>query len=152
MDDIDLALLALLQDDATRPYAALGQAVGLSPGAAPERVRKLRERGVIRRTTIDVDPAAVGRAVLAFVLVRAGAWMGGDGTADALAALPEGQEAQFTAGAAALLLKVRAASTAGLQAALRRIYGVDGVTGTEAIVVLQTFFERPAVPGSGGIR
>ena len=36
---------------------------GLSPGAAHERVRKLRERGVIRRTTIEVDPAAVGRSV-----------------------------------------------------------------------------------------
>ena len=67
MDDIDRALLGELQRDATQAYAALGQAVGLSAGAAHERVRKLRERGVIRRTTIEVDPAAVGRGVLAYV-------------------------------------------------------------------------------------
>jgi DNA-binding Lrp family transcriptional regulator len=30
-----------------------------------ERVRKLRDRGLIRTTTIDVGPAAVGRGVLA---------------------------------------------------------------------------------------
>ena len=58
VDDIDRELLALLQEDATQAYAALGKAVGLSAGAAHERVRKLRERGVIRRTTVEVDPAA----------------------------------------------------------------------------------------------
>jgi Lrp/AsnC family leucine-responsive transcriptional regulator len=57
-------------------YAALGRAVGLSGGAAHDRVRKLRERGVIRRTTIEVDPVALGRGVLAFVLVDGNAWMG----------------------------------------------------------------------------
>ncbi|MFC7640114.1 Lrp/AsnC family transcriptional regulator [Streptosporangium lutulentum] len=65
MDAVDRALLKELQRDATQAYAALGQAVGLSAGSAHERVRKLRESGVIRRTTIDVDPAAVGRGVLA---------------------------------------------------------------------------------------
>src|ERR1039458_10582000 len=93
MDDIDRGLLALLQADATQPYAALGQAVGLSPGAVHERVRKLRDRGVIRRTTIEVDPAAVGRGVLAFVLVRASAWMGDNPTREALASLPDVEEA-----------------------------------------------------------
>ena len=146
MDDLDRALLALLQRDASQPYAALGQAVGLSPGAAHERVRKLRERGVIRRTTIEVDPVAVGRGVLAFVMVRAGAWMGDQDTRAALAALPEVQEAHVIAGPATLLLKIRTASTASLQDTLRRIFKIDGVGGTEAVVVLETFFERPADP------
>ncbi|NUT90789.1 MAG: AsnC family transcriptional regulator, partial [Saccharothrix sp.] len=52
MDDTDRAVLALLREDATLSYAALGAQVGLSAAAAHERVRKLRERGVIRRTTI----------------------------------------------------------------------------------------------------
>jgi hypothetical protein len=64
MDSTDRDLLALLQHDATQSYAALGEAVGLSVGAAHERVRKLRERGVIRRTTVAVDPSALGLGVL----------------------------------------------------------------------------------------
>ncbi len=146
MDELDRELLALLQRDASQPYAALGRAVGLSAGAAHERVRKLRERGVIRRTTIEVDPVAVGRGVLAFVMVRASAWMGDQSTRDALAALPEVQEAHVIAGTAALLLKVRTTSTAALQATLRRVFKIDGVAGTEAVVVLETFFERPVDP------
>jgi Lrp/AsnC family transcriptional regulator, leucine-responsive regulatory protein len=86
--------------------------------------------------------------VLAFVMVRASAWMGDESTRAALAALPEVQEAHVIAGPATLLLKVRTASTTGLQDTLRRIFKIDGVAGTEAVVVLETFFERPADPAA----
>ncbi|GGQ61504.1 Lrp/AsnC family transcriptional regulator [Couchioplanes azureus] len=143
MDETDRALLAALQADATQPYAALAREVGLSAGAAHDRVRKLRERGVIRRTTVDVDPAAVGRGVLAFVMLQADAWMGDPATHDALAAVPEIQEAHIIAGPASVLVKIRAATPEHLQAVLRRLFDIDGVTGTQTIVVLETFFERP---------
>ncbi|MER7763488.1 Lrp/AsnC family transcriptional regulator [Streptomyces sp. NPDC097619] len=144
MDETDRALLALLQEDAGQAYAALGRAVGLSAGAAHERVRKLRERGVIRRTTVDVDPAALGRGVLAFVMVDSSVWMGDSGAA--FEAIPEIQEAHVIAGSAAVLVKVRSATTEGLQDVLRRLYAIEGVSGTQATVVLETFFERPVPP------
>ncbi len=144
MDQIDRELLAELQRDATQSYAALGQAVGLSAGAAHERVRKLREGGVIRRTTADVDPAAVGSSVLAYVMVDSTSWMGE--SAAAFAALPEIVEAHIIAGSASVLVKVRTATTEQLQDVLRRIYAIEGVSGTQATVVLETFFERPLSP------
>ncbi|MEW2412210.1 Lrp/AsnC family transcriptional regulator [Streptomyces sp. NPDC046866] len=141
MDDIDRALVRCLQQDAGQSYAALGAAVGLSAGAAHERVRKLRERGVIRRTTVDVDPAAVGSGVLTYVMVDANAWMGD--SAAAFEAIAEIQEAHVIAGSASVLVKVRTATTEQLQEVLRRLYAIDGVSGTRATVVLETFFERP---------
>ncbi|MEW2403307.1 Lrp/AsnC family transcriptional regulator [Streptomyces sp. NPDC046862] len=141
MDDVDRALIAELQRDATQAYAALGRAVGLSAGAAHDRVRKLRERGVILRTTVDVDPASLGRGVLAFVMVDSSAWMGD--AAESFAAIPEIQEAHIIAGTASVLVKVRSATTQQLQDVLRRLYTIDGVSGTQATVVLETFFERP---------
>lgn len=144
MDQIDRELLAELQRDATQSYATLGQAIGLSAGAAHERVRKLREGGVIRRTTADVDPAAVGSSVLAYVMVDSTSWMGE--SAEAFAALPEIVEAHIIAGSASVLVKVRTATTEQLQDVLRRIYAIEGVSGTQATVVLETFFERPLSP------
>ncbi|MFE3457931.1 Lrp/AsnC family transcriptional regulator [Nocardiopsis aegyptia] len=144
MDDTDRTLVGLLLQDATRSYAALGDAVGLSAGAAHERVRKLRASGVIRRTTVDVDPAALGQGVLAFVLVDSSAWMGD--SAEAFAAVPEVQEAHVIAGSASVLVKVRASTTERLQDVLRRLYDIPGVSGTQATVVLETFFERPLDP------
>lgn len=144
LDDTDRRLLVLLQEDASRSYAALGEAVGLSAGATHERVRKLRERGVIRRTSVEVDPAAVGRGVLAFVTVTSTRWMGESG--DAFAAIPEIQEAHVIAGSASVLVKVRTTTTEQLQDVLRRVYAIPGVSGTQATVALETFFERPVVP------
>lgn len=140
MDEIDLTLIGLLQQDASQSYAALGKAVGLSAATAHDRVRKLRERGVIRRTTIEVDQAAMGRGVLAYVMVDGSTWMGD--TAQALRAIPEIQEAHVIAGPASVLVKVRTSSTKDLQGVLRRIFEVEGVTSTQTIVVLESFFER----------
>ncbi|WP_433151285.1 Lrp/AsnC family transcriptional regulator [Actinomadura nitritigenes] len=148
MDQIDHVLLAQLQQDATRSYAALGRAVGLSAGAAHERVRKLRERGVIRRTTIEVDPAALGGAVLAYVMVETSVWIGD--SAEVFSAIPEILEAHVIAGSASVLLKARTATTERLQDVLRRVYAIDGVSGTQVTVVLETFFERPPTPEATG--
>ncbi|MFD9187707.1 Lrp/AsnC family transcriptional regulator [Streptomyces phaeochromogenes] len=141
MDDVDRALIAELQRDAGQAYALLGRAVGLSAGAAHDRVRKLRERGVIRRMTVEVDPAALGQGVLAFVMVDSSAWMGE--ASESFAAIPEIQEAHVIAGTASVLVKVRTATTEQLQDVLRRLYEIEGVSGTHATVVLETFFERP---------
>ncbi|MEV0648834.1 Lrp/AsnC family transcriptional regulator [Phytomonospora sp. NPDC050363] len=146
VDDIDRRILARLQHDATESYAGLARSVGLSGGAVHERVRKLKERGVIRRTTIDVDPAALGRGVLSYVLIDAKSWMGEPATGEALAAITEVEEAHIIAGAGTLLLKIRTATTQDLQGVLRRLYTVEGVASTQSIVVLETFFERPPDP------
>ncbi len=122
----------------------LVHAVGLSAGAAHGRVRKLRERGVIRRTVVDVDPVAVGRGVLAFILVESSAWVGGSG--DRFSAIPEIQEAHITAGTASVLVKVRASTTGELQDVLRRLFAIEGVRGTQTIIVLDTMVERPVTP------
>ena len=143
IDDLDRKLLSALQDDAGQSYAALGQAVGLSAGSAHERVRKLKAAGVIRRTTVEVDPAALGQGVLAFVLLDASAWMGDEPTLQALRAIPAVQEAHIIAGPASVLVKVRTVTTEDLQATLRALHQIDGVTSTQTIVVLESYFERP---------
>ncbi|MFI6828157.1 MULTISPECIES: Lrp/AsnC family transcriptional regulator [unclassified Kribbella] len=143
IDETDRKLLAELQLDATQSYATLGQVVGMSAGATHERVRKLKAAGVIRRTAVEVDPAAVGQGVLAFVLLDADAWMGDEPTLRALEEIPAVQEAHIIAGPASVLVKVRTATTEDLQATLRALHTVDGVTSTQTIVVLESCFERP---------
>ncbi|WP_433016957.1 Lrp/AsnC family transcriptional regulator [Kribbella sp. CA-294648] len=143
IDQTDRELLAQLQQDATQSYAALGQAVGLSAGAAHERVRKLKAAGVIRRTTIEVDPAALGSGVLAYVLLDTDAWMGDAVTRQALADIAAVEEAHIIAGPASVLVKVRTETTEALQQTLRALHQVDGVTSTQTVVVLESCFERP---------
>jgi Lrp/AsnC family leucine-responsive transcriptional regulator len=72
--------------------------------------------------------------------------MGDPPTRQALESLPWIEEAHIIAGAASILVKVRTSTTEELQSVLRRLYGIEGATGTQAVVVLETFFERSIDP------
>ena len=67
MDAIDHEILRLLREDGRLSWRDLGAAVGLSANAVADRVRRLREDGVITGFTALVDPAAGGRRLEALV-------------------------------------------------------------------------------------
>lgn len=143
MDQIDRTLLGLLQEDADQTYAELGRAVHLSAPATHERIRKLKASGVIRRTTIDVDPAALGNNMLVFVLIESGVWCGDQNTTEAFLAISGVEAAYAVAGKACVMAKIRVSTPVELQMVLRQIYAIEGSKGTESIIVLDTLFERP---------
>ena len=69
LDALDHALLRALQDDARQTNRDLAAAVHVSPSTSSERVRALREAGVIRGYHADIAPAALGRHVQAMTAV-----------------------------------------------------------------------------------
>jgi Lrp/AsnC family leucine-responsive transcriptional regulator len=70
LDAVNLRVLAELQADPRLPMTELGRRVGMSSPAVTERVRRLEEAGVIRGYRLDVDPAALGLPLTAFIRVR----------------------------------------------------------------------------------
>jgi Lrp/AsnC family transcriptional regulator, leucine-responsive regulatory protein len=60
LDNVDIQLLTALMADADRTNVELARLVGLSPAATLHRVRWLKESGVIRVISAQVDPAAAG--------------------------------------------------------------------------------------------
>lgn len=71
-DQADRRILAILQGNGKLSYQELGEAVGLSPAAAFQRVRKLERAGVISGYHARVNPAATGKPLVAFVQVHPG--------------------------------------------------------------------------------
>ncbi|MEV6282716.1 Lrp/AsnC family transcriptional regulator [Kribbella sp. NPDC051770] len=70
LDSTDWAILKVLQDDATTPNKDIAAAVGVVPSTCLERVRRMRERGVIASIRAHVDPARVGRSEQAFLAIQ----------------------------------------------------------------------------------
>jgi DNA-binding Lrp family transcriptional regulator len=70
LNELDQALLLALQHDARQTNRDLAAATGVSPSTSLERVRGLRERGVIKGYLVDVDLPAIGRGVQALIAVR----------------------------------------------------------------------------------
>jgi Lrp/AsnC family transcriptional regulator, leucine-responsive regulatory protein len=67
LDEIDIQLLTALQADADRTNVELARLTGLSPAATLHRVRALKQSGVIRVISAQLDPAAAGFPLQLFV-------------------------------------------------------------------------------------
>ena len=120
LDDVDIQLLSALQADADRTNVELARMVGLSPAATLNRVRRLKESGVIRVISARLDPAAAGFPLQLYV----GASLGRhDARAtrvfeDQIRALPEIVAADNVTGEMDYLLTVVARNVTELQQVL----------------------------------
>jgi DNA-binding Lrp family transcriptional regulator/YHS domain-containing protein len=63
LDETDLEILQLLMGDARRPWSEIADVVDLSAPAVADRVERLREVGLIRRFTLDVDRSKLREGV-----------------------------------------------------------------------------------------
>ena len=70
LDDLDRKILAELQEDAGQSLDEIARKVGSSKTPVWNRVRKLREAGVIKRQTVLLDADALGLEACFFVLSR----------------------------------------------------------------------------------
>jgi hypothetical protein len=67
-----MRLLDALSGDPRATAAELGRRVGMSAPAVRERLTRLEQTGVIRGYRLDIDPAAIGLPVAAWVRIRPG--------------------------------------------------------------------------------
>ena len=109
LDEVDRKILSLLQQDASLSLDQIADRVGASKTPVWNRIRKLREAGVIRRQVAILDPEALGLEACFFVLVRTSEheadWQ--RRFLDVLKRRPEVLEAHRLAGDIDYILKVR---------------------------------------------
>jgi DNA-binding Lrp family transcriptional regulator len=70
LSELETAILRQLQENARRTNRAIAEAVHAAPSTSLERIRSLRERGVLRGYHAEVDLGALGRNVQALIAVR----------------------------------------------------------------------------------
>ncbi len=145
LDDVDTRLLEILQDNGRTSQHDLAVAVGLSSPAVGERLRKLEERGIIRRFAAVLDPKLLGRDVTAFLAVGIAGSSYYDEFRARVLAHPEVLECHSITGQGSHLLKVRTDSTSGLEGLLAEIQSWPGVQWTNTSIVLSTIKETAAL-------
>ena len=139
LDQIDREILGILRDDGRIGWGELGARVHLSANAAAERVRKLVRRGVVRRFTVELDQAALGRVLQAVIDVRA------DPASDFGERVQHCDEVLWLAhvtGRTDYQVHVACSGTDHLQRLLTRFREEFGATETLTTVVLQSFRPR----------
>lgn len=123
LDEIDIMLLHELQRDADRSNVELSRIVGLSPAGTLNRVRRLKESGVVRRVVAHLDPVEAGFPLQVYVLAtQSGHDVRADrGLAQTVRAIPQVISAVGVAGDVDVLLHVVARDVAELQQVLARL-------------------------------
>lgn len=145
LDTIDVRLLAELEADADRPNVELARLVSLSPAATLNRVRRLKESGVIRRIAARLDSATAGFTLQVYVLVTLARH---EEEANrrfeaAVRSMPQVIAADWVTGEVDALLMVVARDVAELQVALSRL-ATRGAT--RLITLLRLEELKPASP------
>lgn len=69
-DPRNVELLEVLLQDPRQPVTRVAAAVGMSAPAVKERLNRLEDAGVIRGCRLELDPAALGLPITAYVRVR----------------------------------------------------------------------------------
>lgn len=69
-DARNVEILALLQDDPRMSVSELARRVKMSAPATRERMQRMEEAGIIKGCRLELDPAALGYPIAAFVRVR----------------------------------------------------------------------------------
>lgn len=147
LDSIDLAILTHLQEDATLPNTELAKKIGMAPSAVLERVKKLKQKGVITGQTIRILPSAVDLKLLAFIFIKSSEGPGNVSVAKQLIKLPEVLELHHIAGEDCYLVKVRARDPQSLVQLMRDKFSkIPGLTSTKTTIVLETRKESNHLP------
>ncbi|MFI7636150.1 Lrp/AsnC family transcriptional regulator [Nonomuraea sp. NPDC049400] len=141
LDDLDWKLLDELQADARLSYNELARRVHLSAPAVADRIRRLERRGVIVGYQAQIDPAAAGFPVQAYIQLRCalGYCLLKSSAAEDY---PEVVEVSKLSGRHCSMLKVRASSLAHLEGVLEQL-GKHGEMDTH--IVLSTQYHDPRV-------
>ena len=69
MDRTDYQILNLLQRDSRTTLKCIGDQVGLTAPAVSERIRRMEEKGVIKRFSISIDRTLLDCNLTGFILI-----------------------------------------------------------------------------------
>jgi Lrp/AsnC family leucine-responsive transcriptional regulator len=143
-DKTDLAILRVLLLDSRKTLQEIGNEVGLSPTSCWTRIKKLEATGVIKRYTIDVDPAKLGYHDSVIVQVTLESHT--DETlydfGRTLATIPEIQEAYLVSGDYDYYIRIAVRDTRDYERLLReKLYKIPGIRHSKSHFVLRVLKE-----------
>ncbi|MFB7609583.1 Lrp/AsnC family transcriptional regulator [Streptomyces gardneri] len=135
MDCLDARILLALDDEPDATALALARRLGIARNTLSSRLQRMQQSGALREFTRRVDPALLGRGLVAFVSIAV-SQTSTPRAVEILRSLPEVIEMHATTGEADLLVKVVARDTADLHRVTSRILSAPGVVRTSTAISL----------------
>lgn len=148
IDETDRKILKAMQRDASQSLDEIAREVGSSKTPVWNRIKKLREAGVIGQQTVHLDAEALGFEACFFVLIRTSeheaAWQ--KAFLAALLARDEVQEAHRLAGDIDYILKVRVRNARAYDAFYQALISEVRVYNVTALLSMEEIKSTVALP------
>jgi len=138
IDALDARLIALLRAEPRVGVLEASRRLGVARGTVQARLDRLVSRSVVRGFGPEVDPAALGYVVTAFVTLEISQPLGHSALTGHLDGVPEVLEAHTITGTGDVLVRVVARSNADLQRVIDAIVTGDAIVRSSSVIVLET--------------
>ena len=138
LDRTDVGILRLLQNNARLSVKEIAAEIGLAPSTTHERVRRMRETGILLGTHVEVDPKALGIGLEALLMIELSKHNRGivDQFLDEIVSVPEVRSAFLVSGRYDLIVHVVVQDTQHLKdLALDKFTARPGVTRIETSII-----------------
>jgi DNA-binding Lrp family transcriptional regulator len=146
IDALDARIIELFAAEPRIGVLECSRRLGVARGTVQARLDRMAERGVISEFGPQIDPAAIGFGVTAFVTLQIRQPRGHDPVAARLAAIPEVIEAHTITGTGDMLVRIVGRSNHDLQRVIDAIVYVEGVERASTVISLATQIPHRTLP------
>ena len=138
LDEVDREIIRYLRENARMTFVDIGKALDISDATVYNRVKRLTEMGAIKKFTIEVDDAAVGKRTHGFILVNVK-----PGTVKEVSRqfceIERVSEVHEVHGSEDLIVKVGAKNLGRLRPVILKVRAIPDVVDTEFIPIFKTW-------------
>ena len=143
LDDKDYRILTLLRENARLTTGEMAKELGIAQTTIHNRIKRMRESGIIKRFTVDLDRKKIGRGLVAYILCTVsyhtsrGQKIDQYEVARLIKALPEVEEVSIVTGENDIIVKVALRDVDELNHfIIDELRNTEGVEKTRTSVVL----------------
>ena len=143
IDSTDIRIIEALVEDGRIAYSSLAEEIGSSNTLIHQRVRKLKEIGILTQPTFLISPEHAGYDTCAFVLIIVREATQINGVIESLKKIPEVVSCVSIMGRYDLMVRVYAVNNRHLQDIVHdKIQAINEVESTNTMVAFEVSFER----------
>ncbi|MEQ8243410.1 Lrp/AsnC ligand binding domain-containing protein [Fulvivirga sp.] len=143
IDNVDLKILEILMKNAKKPYTEVAKQVFVSGGTVHVRMKKLEDAGIVKGTTLEIDPTKLGYDITAFIGIFLAKSELYDDVIRQLKEIPEIINVHYTTGNYSMFARIHCKDTQHLKNLLHdKIQKVDGIVRTDTMISLEESINR----------
>ncbi len=143
-DYIDQQILLQIRKDARKPFSQIADELKISNSLVHQRIRKLKQNGVISKAEFVVNEKQIGFKTKSYVGIKLREARYAEQVVEGLNKIPEIQECNYVSGNYAIFILIFAYDNQHLRRILyEQVHHIDGVAGTDSFICFDTNFKRP---------